>query len=88
MEQWRAAAWAGYQALLTAPDEATRALIAAQIETEAANAAAVYAGVFSYQYAGTDSSARDAYCAENGWSRVSRRGPGARRRPHGTRAFW
>ncbi len=61
---WRELAWQNFVALRDAPDDATRAAVAAQIEQNAAGFALYFASQTAYP-PGTDSSARDAYCAAN-----------------------
>lgn len=59
---WRELAWQNYVALRDAPNEAARAVVANAIEVNAANSAYFFASISAYP-PGTDSSARDAFCA-------------------------
>jgi hypothetical protein len=59
---WRELAWQNYMALRNAPDQATFDAVAGQIELGAALAAQAFVQATAYP-PGSDSSARDAYCA-------------------------
>ena len=61
---WRSVAWQNYLLLRDAQSEQERALVAAAIEQYAADQALYFASLTAYP-PGQDSSARDAYCAEN-----------------------
>lgn len=62
---WRELAWQNYVRLRDAPDDAARAVVAADIEQAAAGAAAYFATLTAYP-PGADSSDRDGYCQDNG----------------------
>ncbi len=64
-EIWREVAWQNFVRLRDAPDDAARAAVAFEIESTAAATAAGIAFFTAYP-PGTDSSARDAYCEDNG----------------------
>jgi hypothetical protein len=59
---WREQAFTNYLRLLGAPSDEARAAVAAEIEAVAAATAAAIAQATAYP-PGTDSSARDAFCA-------------------------
>ena len=61
---WREQAWRNAEALTNAPDAASRALVAQQIESTAANEAQAIVATNSYSLVSTSAS-RDAFCAAN-----------------------
>ncbi len=62
---WRELAWQNYVRLRDAPTDQDRALVAAEIELAAAQAALFFAATTAYA-PGADSSERDAYCEAGG----------------------
>lgn len=60
---WRENAWRNAEALVSAPTESARALVAAAIEAEASSVAQSLLLTQSYQPPLTSTTARDAYCA-------------------------
>ena len=60
---WREEAWRNAERLASAPDDATRAEIALQIETAATNEAQAIKAAYSYDGVTSSSATRDSYCA-------------------------
>jgi len=60
---WRERGWRNAEALVSAPTDAERAVVAAQIEADAALEAREIAAAFAYQPPLSSTTSRDAYCA-------------------------
>jgi hypothetical protein len=63
LEGWRETAWRNAERLVAAPDEATRALVSADIEQYAARQASLLRTQYAYVPPLTTTQPRDAYCA-------------------------
>jgi Family of unknown function (DUF5995) len=62
---WREQAWRNAERLVSAPTPQEQALVAQQIETNAASQATTYRAALSYQPPVTTSASRETYCAAN-----------------------